>query len=75
MLTSRAAIQCWDNATRGLDANTALQYTRIMRILSDVTKTTTLVSLYQAGNQIYKYVSMHGTKYLEMFMYLRLQPI
>ncbi|KAG8863780.1 hypothetical protein FRB96_007617 [Tulasnella sp. 330] len=53
VLTSHAAIQCWDNATRGLDANTALEYARIMRILADVTKNTVLVSLYQAGNQIY----------------------
>ncbi|KAG9028893.1 hypothetical protein FRB95_005943, partial [Tulasnella sp. JGI-2019a] len=54
VLISRAAIQCWDNATRGLDANTALEYTRIMRVLTDITKNTTLVSLYQAGNQIYE---------------------
>lgn len=27
-----------------------------MRVLADVTKNTILVSLYQAGNQIYEYV-------------------
>jgi ATP-binding cassette subfamily G (WHITE) protein 2 (SNQ2) len=43
----------WDNATRGLDANTALTYAKTMRTLTDVSGNTTVVSLYQAGNQIY----------------------
>lgn len=53
VLTSRASIQCWDNATRGLDANTALGYAKVMRNLSDVERNATVVSLYQAGNGIY----------------------
>jgi ATP-binding cassette subfamily G (WHITE) protein 2 (SNQ2) len=53
VLTSRAHIQCWDNATRGLDANTALGYTKVMRTLSDTERNATIVSLYQAGNGIY----------------------
>ena len=52
-LTSKASIQCWDNATRGLDANTALGYAKVMRHLSDINHTSTVVSLYQAGNGIY----------------------
>jgi len=52
-LTGRASIQCWDNATRGLDANTALNYAKIMRTLTDVERNATVISLYQAGNGIY----------------------
>lgn len=44
----------WDNATRGLDANTALAYAKTMRTLTDVSGNATVVSLYQAGNQIFK---------------------
>lgn len=48
VLTSRASVQCWDNATRGLDANTALTYTQIMRALTDVSRNTTVVSLCES---------------------------
>ena len=54
VLTSKAAIQCWDNATRGLDANTALKYAQTMRSLCDVDRNAIVVSLYQAGNDIYE---------------------
>lgn len=53
VLTSKASIQCWDNATRGLDANTALQYTQIMRQHADIDHNANVISLYQAGNGIY----------------------
>ncbi|KAL8276792.1 hypothetical protein RQP46_010797 [Phenoliferia psychrophenolica] len=52
-LSARAAVQCWDNATRGLDANTALAYAQVMRDLANVSNTAIVVSLYQAGNRIY----------------------
>lgn len=54
VLTSKASIQCWDNATRGLDANTALQYAQLMRDHADIDKHATVISLYQAGNGIYE---------------------
>jgi ABC-type multidrug transport system ATPase subunit len=53
VLTSGASVQMWDNATRGLDADTALRYTRIIRALTDVQRNASVVSLYQAGNGIY----------------------
>ncbi|ORY27081.1 ABC transporter [Naematelia encephala] len=53
VLTSRASIQMWDNATRGLDADTALRFTRVLRTLADIEQNTMVVSLYQAGNGIY----------------------
>lgn len=53
VLTSKASIQIWDNATRGLDADTALKFNKVLRTLADVEHNTFAVSLYQAGNGIY----------------------
>lgn len=53
-LSSKAAIVCWDNSTRGLDASTALDYANSLRIMTDISNRTTLVTLYQAGEQIYE---------------------
>lgn len=44
----------WDNSTRGLDASTALDYAKSLRLLTDIMKQTTFVSLYQAGEGIYQ---------------------
>lgn len=44
----------WDNSTRGLDASTALDFAKSLRILTNIYKTTTFVSLYQASENIYK---------------------
>lgn len=52
-LASRASVFCWDNSTRGLDASTALEYTRAVRALTDTFGLSSIVSLYQAGNGIY----------------------
>lgn len=40
--------------TRGLDASTAVDYARSLRTLTNIYKTTTFVSLYQASENIYK---------------------
>ncbi|KAF8458765.1 ABC-2 type transporter-domain-containing protein [Kalaharituber pfeilii] len=53
-LASRATINAFDNSTRGLDSSTAVDYIRSLRILTSLTKSTTVVTLYQAGEQIYK---------------------
>ncbi|CEL04031.1 Putative ABC multidrug transporter [Aspergillus calidoustus] len=52
-LATRASVFCWDNSTRGLDASTALEWTRGIRALTDVLGLSTIVTLYQAGNGIY----------------------
>lgn len=44
---------CWDNSTRGLDASTALEYTRAVRAMTDIMGLASIVTLYQAGNGIY----------------------
>jgi ABC-type multidrug transport system ATPase subunit len=54
MMTARPAIASWDNTSKGLDASTALDYAKSLRILTDVFKTTSFVSLYQAGEGIYE---------------------
>lgn len=53
MMATRARIQSWDNSTRGLDASTALDFVKGLRIMTDVLGQTTFVSLYQAGESIY----------------------
>ena len=53
-LATRSSVTCWDNSTRGLDASTALDYAKSLRIMTDVSRRTTLVTLYQAGQEIYE---------------------
>ncbi|KAJ4312438.1 hypothetical protein N0V84_009930 [Fusarium piperis] len=52
-LTTRGSVFCWDNSTRGLDASTALEYTKAIRAMTDVLGLASIVTLYQAGNGIY----------------------
>ncbi|KAI0395863.1 ABC-2 type transporter-domain-containing protein [Xylariaceae sp. FL0594] len=52
-LASKSTVMAWDNSTRGLDASTALDYAKSLRIMTDITNRTTLVTLYQAGEGIY----------------------
>ncbi|KAJ7750194.1 P-loop containing nucleoside triphosphate hydrolase protein [Mycena metata] len=53
MMATRARVQAWDNSTRGLDAATALDFVKSLRIMTDVLGQTTFVTLYQAGEGIY----------------------
>lgn len=53
-LVTRASVMCWDNSTRGLDASTAVDYVRSLRIITDVTGGTSIATLYQAGEGIYE---------------------
>lgn len=53
MMATRARVQSWDNSTRGLDASTALDFAKSLRVMTDVLGQTTFVSLYQAGEGIY----------------------
>lgn len=52
-LATKSTVTCWDNSTRGLDASTALNYAKSLRIMTDVSDRTTLTTLYQAGEGIY----------------------
>ncbi|TQS35553.1 hypothetical protein Golomagni_04026 [Golovinomyces magnicellulatus] len=55
MITTAATICAWDNSTRGLDASTALDFVKSLRIMTNICKTTTFVSLYQASENIYQH--------------------
>ncbi|RGP60631.1 hypothetical protein FLONG3_10800 [Fusarium longipes] len=52
-MITNAAVLSWDNSTRGLDASTALDFAKSLRIQTNLYKTTTFVSLYQASENIY----------------------
>lgn len=54
MFCGNVSVASWDNSTRGLDASTALDYAKSLRLLTDIMKMTTFVSLYQAGEGIYE---------------------
>ncbi|KAJ1023783.1 hypothetical protein NDA18_004765 [Ustilago nuda] len=53
-MASRAAVLSWDNSTRGLDASTALDYAKCMRVFTDLVGLTTFVALYQPGEGIWE---------------------
>jgi ABC-type multidrug transport system ATPase subunit len=45
MMTTRARVQCSDNSSRGLDASTALDFVRSLRIMTDILGQTTFATL------------------------------
>ncbi|GAA5815227.1 hypothetical protein MFLAVUS_008733 [Mucor flavus] len=52
-MTTRSSINCWDCSTRGLDASSALDYVRSLRIMTDIMHKTTISTLYQASDNIF----------------------
>jgi len=50
-LATRSSVMCWDNSTRGLDASTALEYTRALRSMTDTMGMATIVTLYQVSHK------------------------
>ncbi|KAJ7852077.1 ABC-2 type transporter-domain-containing protein [Mycena olivaceomarginata] len=52
-LATRMRFGAWDNSTRGLDASTALEFGRALRIATDLARLTTVVSIYQASETLY----------------------
>ena len=46
MMATRARVQCWDNSSRGLDASTALDFVKSLKVMTDVLGQTTFVTLY-----------------------------
>ncbi|KAL3427948.1 ABC-2 type transporter [Phlyctema vagabunda] len=53
MALAGSPIQAWDNATRGLDAATALEFTKSLRMTANLMGTVQLVAIYQASQAIY----------------------
>jgi ABC-type multidrug transport system ATPase subunit len=52
-MTTSSSINCWDCSTRGLDASSALDYVRSLRIMTDVMHKTTISTLYQASGNLH----------------------
>ena len=48
-LAARARIAMFDNSSRGLDSSTAHEFMTALRVATDVSHSTTLASIYQAG--------------------------
>lgn len=53
MTLVRAPICTWDNSTRGLDANSALDFAKNLRLSASLTKTCHAAAVYQASEPIY----------------------
>ena len=53
MALAGSPIAAWDNSTRGLDASTALEFVRSLKIASDIGGQTQAVAIYQASQSIY----------------------
>lgn len=52
-MTTSSTINTWDCSTRGLDAASALDFVRSLRIMTNILNKTTIATLYQASNSIY----------------------
>src|SRR5690349_952678 len=53
MMLGLPSICCWDNSTRGLDASTALEFVKSLRITSSVIGMTHVVAMYQASESMF----------------------
>lgn len=53
MALAGSPIASWDNSTRGLDAATALEFTRSLRMAANLAGSVHLVAIYQASQAIY----------------------
>ncbi|ODQ77851.1 hypothetical protein BABINDRAFT_163230 [Babjeviella inositovora NRRL Y-12698] len=53
-LACNGSIYAWDNATRGLDASTALEFTQAIRTATNMLQNSAFVAIYQAGQNIYE---------------------
>ena len=46
-------LQCWDNATRGLDSATALEFVRALKTQAEVLDVTSAIAIYQCSQDAY----------------------
>lgn len=49
-----SCLQCWDNSTRGLDAATALEFIRTLRLQAETTSSNAFVAVYQASEEMFE---------------------
>ncbi|KAF9562319.1 hypothetical protein EC968_005269 [Mortierella alpina] len=53
-MATGSSVNMWDGATRGLDASSALDYAKSLRVQTDLLHKATMVTLYQASENIYE---------------------
>lgn len=68
-LSCNASIYAWDNATRGLDASTALEFTQAIRTATNLLNNSAFVAIYQAGENIYELFDKVTVVYLGKQIY------
>ncbi|KAF9102309.1 hypothetical protein BGX27_011046 [Mortierella sp. AM989] len=49
----RSSVNMWDGSTRGLDASSALDYAKSLRVQTNLLRKATIVTIYQASENIY----------------------
>lgn len=47
-MATRSSVNMWDGSTRGLDASSALDYVKSLRVQTNLLKKATIVTIYQA---------------------------
>ncbi|GJJ69567.1 ATP-binding cassette, subfamily G (WHITE), member 2, SNQ2 [Entomortierella parvispora] len=52
-MATRSSVNMWDGSTRGLDASSALDYAKSLRVQTNLLKKATIVTIYQASENIY----------------------
>lgn len=68
-MVTNGTVYCFDNATRGLDSSTALEFIQALRTSTNVTQTTSLVTIYQASESIYELFDYVTVLYLGRQIY------
>ena len=68
-MVSEGSVYCYDNATRGLDASTALEFTQSLRTVTNASKITSIVTIYQASERIYELFDYVTVLYLGRQVY------
>lgn len=68
-MVTNGTLYCFDNATRGLDSSTALEFIEALRTSTNVTQTTSLVTIYQASESIYELFDCVTVLYLGRQIY------
>ncbi|KAF9984142.1 hypothetical protein BGZ65_000928 [Modicella reniformis] len=52
-MATHSAVNMWDGSTRGLDASSALDYAKSLRVQTNLLRKATVVTIYQASENIY----------------------
>ncbi|KAG0689456.1 ATP-binding cassette transporter snq2 [Pichia californica] len=68
-MVTDGTVYCFDNATRGLDASTALEFTESLRTFTNVNQITSIVTIYQASEKIYQLFDYVTVLYLGRQVY------